>query len=110
MRSGRQPQSGGDCFDCASRGPPHAEQRGRCWAGPVAIADEEEAGLPQRLGGGRSAGGYPSAARAVYTENAALLRDARHLDDVEYLTEAEGRAAAETNAGQVRRAWDYWSS
>ncbi len=49
--------------------------------------------------------------RAVYTEkNAALLRDARHLVDVEYLTEAEGRAAAETNAGQVRRAWDYWSS
>ncbi len=41
---------------------------------------------------------------------AALLRDSRHLDDVEYLTEAEGRAAAETNAGQVRRAWDYWSS
>ena len=49
--------------------------------------------------------------RAVYTEkNAALLRDARHLDDVEYLNEAEGRAAARTNAGQVRRAWDSWSS
>jgi hypothetical protein len=43
-------------------------------------------------------------------KDAGLLRDARHLDEVDYLIEAEGRAATETNAGQVRRAWDYWSS
>lgn len=48
--------------------------------------------------------------RAVYTEkNAALLRDVRHHESVTYLTDAEGRAAAATNAGQVLRAWNTWA-
>ncbi|MCR1783767.1 class II aldolase/adducin family protein [Nocardioides carbamazepini] len=47
--------------------------------------------------------------RAVYAEeNAALQLRSRHLADVVPLTDGEGRSAAETNAGQVGRAWDMW--
>lgn len=47
--------------------------------------------------------------RAVYAEeNAALVLRTLPLADVVPLTEGEGRAAAETNAGQVARAWDMW--
>lgn len=47
--------------------------------------------------------------RAVYAEeNAALQLRTLPLADVMPLTEAEGMAAAETNAGQVARAWDMW--
>lgn len=47
--------------------------------------------------------------RAVYAEeNAALQLRSLPLADVEHLTVGEGRAAAETNVGQVARAWDMW--
>ncbi|MDQ6525877.1 class II aldolase/adducin family protein [Nocardioides sp. LHD-245] len=47
--------------------------------------------------------------RAVYAEeNAALQLRSLPLADVVQLTVGEGRAAAETNAGQVARAWDMW--
>ncbi|PFW98996.1 Decarboxylase NovR [Nocardia farcinica] len=47
--------------------------------------------------------------RAVYAEeNAALQLRSLPLADVVPLTAGEGRAAAETNAGQVARAWDMW--
>lgn len=47
--------------------------------------------------------------RAVYAEeNAALQLRSRQLADIEHLTVGEGRAAAETNAGQIARAWDMW--
>ncbi|MBO9524160.1 MAG: class II aldolase/adducin family protein [Nocardioidaceae bacterium] len=47
--------------------------------------------------------------RAVYAEeNAALQLRGLPLADVDYLTPGEGRAAAQTNAGQVARAWDMW--
>jgi len=47
--------------------------------------------------------------RAVYAEeNAALQLRSLPLTDVVPLTTGEGRAAAETTAGQVARAWDMW--
>jgi ribulose-5-phosphate 4-epimerase/fuculose-1-phosphate aldolase len=47
--------------------------------------------------------------RAVYAEeNAALQLRSLTLGAAESLTVGEGRAAAETNAGQVSRAWDMW--
>jgi ribulose-5-phosphate 4-epimerase/fuculose-1-phosphate aldolase len=47
--------------------------------------------------------------RGVYVEvNARLQLEAIGLGAVNYLTEAEGRAAATTNAGQVGRAWELW--
>jgi ribulose-5-phosphate 4-epimerase/fuculose-1-phosphate aldolase len=47
--------------------------------------------------------------RAVYAEeNAALQLRSLSLTDVVPLTAGEGRAAAETNGGQVARAWDMW--
>ena len=52
---------------------------------------------------------YEAVFRAVYVEvNARLQLEAIGLGAVNYLTEAEGRAAAATNAGQVGRAWDLW--
>ncbi len=47
--------------------------------------------------------------RAVYTEiNARIQLQAMAIGPVNYLTEAEGRAAAATNDGQIGRAWDLW--
>ncbi|NIJ09235.1 HCOMODA/2-hydroxy-3-carboxy-muconic semialdehyde decarboxylase [Sphingomonas vulcanisoli] len=47
--------------------------------------------------------------RAVYTEiNARIQLQAMAIGPVNYLTEAEGRAAAATNDGQMNRAWDLW--
>jgi ribulose-5-phosphate 4-epimerase/fuculose-1-phosphate aldolase len=47
--------------------------------------------------------------RAVYMEmNARLQSDAMRLGEPTYLTEAEGRLAAETNDGQVQRPWELW--
>jgi HCOMODA/2-hydroxy-3-carboxy-muconic semialdehyde decarboxylase len=47
--------------------------------------------------------------RGVYVDvNARLQLEAIGLGAVNYLTEAEGRAAAATNAGQIGRAWDLW--
>jgi ribulose-5-phosphate 4-epimerase/fuculose-1-phosphate aldolase len=47
--------------------------------------------------------------RGVYVEvNARLQLEAIGLGAVNYLTEAEGRAAAATNAGQIGRAWELW--
>ncbi len=47
--------------------------------------------------------------RAVYTEvNAKIQLQAMAIGSVNYLTEAEGRAAAATNDGQIGRAWDLW--
>lgn len=47
--------------------------------------------------------------RGVYVDvNARLQLQAIELGAVNYLTEAEGRAAAATNASQIGRAWDLW--
>jgi HCOMODA/2-hydroxy-3-carboxy-muconic semialdehyde decarboxylase len=47
--------------------------------------------------------------RGVYVDvNARLQLEAIGLGAVNYLTEAEGRAAAATNASQIGRAWDLW--
>ena len=47
--------------------------------------------------------------RGVYVDvNARLQLEAIGLGAVNYLTEAEGRAAATTNASQIGRAWDLW--
>ncbi|MES2257965.1 MAG: class II aldolase/adducin family protein [Pseudomonadota bacterium] len=47
--------------------------------------------------------------RAVYTQvNARLQMDAMRLGTVNFLTAREAAAAAATNDGQVRRAWDLW--
>jgi ribulose-5-phosphate 4-epimerase/fuculose-1-phosphate aldolase len=47
--------------------------------------------------------------RGVYVDvNARLQLKAIGLGAVNYLTEAEGRAAAATNAGQIGRAWELW--
>jgi ribulose-5-phosphate 4-epimerase/fuculose-1-phosphate aldolase len=47
--------------------------------------------------------------RAVYVDvNARLQLQAIGLGAVNYLTEAEGRAAAAANATQIGRAWDMW--
>jgi ribulose-5-phosphate 4-epimerase/fuculose-1-phosphate aldolase len=47
--------------------------------------------------------------RGVYVDvNARLQLEAIGLGAVNYLTEAEGRAAAATNASQIGRAWELW--
>jgi ribulose-5-phosphate 4-epimerase/fuculose-1-phosphate aldolase len=47
--------------------------------------------------------------RGVYVDvNARLQLQAIALGAVNYLTEAESRAAAATNAGQIGRAWELW--
>jgi HCOMODA/2-hydroxy-3-carboxy-muconic semialdehyde decarboxylase len=47
--------------------------------------------------------------RAVYVDvNARLQLQAIGLGAVNYLTDAEGRAAAAANATQIGRAWDLW--
>jgi ribulose-5-phosphate 4-epimerase/fuculose-1-phosphate aldolase len=47
--------------------------------------------------------------RGIYVDvNARLQLEAIGLGAVNYLTEAEGRAAAATNASQIGRAWDLW--
>ena len=47
--------------------------------------------------------------RAVYVDvNAKLQLQAIGLGTVNYLTDAEGRAAAAANATQIGRAWDMW--
>ena len=47
--------------------------------------------------------------RAVYTEvNARMQADAMRLGPVNFLTEEEGRAIAQTNQGQLKRPWDLW--
>ncbi|HEY4442270.1 MAG TPA: class II aldolase/adducin family protein [Candidatus Elarobacter sp.] len=47
--------------------------------------------------------------RAIYTEQNALLQaQATHLGAVTYLSELEAARSAETNAGQVERAWSLW--
>ena len=49
--------------------------------------------------------------RAIYTEtNAKLQCQAIGLGDPVYLTEAEARAAAEMNDGQLHRPWELWRS
>jgi ribulose-5-phosphate 4-epimerase/fuculose-1-phosphate aldolase len=57
-----------------------------------------------------TAGTLPEAVyRAVYTDvNARLQLEAIGLGAVNYLTEAEGRSTAATNASQIGRAWDMW--
>jgi ribulose-5-phosphate 4-epimerase/fuculose-1-phosphate aldolase len=47
--------------------------------------------------------------RGVYVDvNARLQLEAIGLGAVNYLTEAEGRAAAAANASQISRAWELW--
>jgi ribulose-5-phosphate 4-epimerase/fuculose-1-phosphate aldolase len=47
--------------------------------------------------------------RAVYTvDDARLEADALHLGPVTFLNDVEARKAAETNDGQIGRAWDLW--
>jgi HCOMODA/2-hydroxy-3-carboxy-muconic semialdehyde decarboxylase len=47
--------------------------------------------------------------RSVYTQvNARLQMDAMALGPVKYLNAEEASAAAVTNDGQVKRAWDLW--
>lgn len=47
--------------------------------------------------------------RGVYVDvNARLQLEAIGLGAVNYLTAAEGRATAATNAGQIGRAWELW--
>jgi ribulose-5-phosphate 4-epimerase/fuculose-1-phosphate aldolase len=49
--------------------------------------------------------------RAVFAEiNARLQADALRLGPVTYLTDGEGRSTADTNAGQIDRAWDLWKA
>jgi ribulose-5-phosphate 4-epimerase/fuculose-1-phosphate aldolase len=49
--------------------------------------------------------------RGVYVDiNARLQLQTIGLGPVNYLTEAEGRATAATNAGQVGRAWAMWKT
>jgi HCOMODA/2-hydroxy-3-carboxy-muconic semialdehyde decarboxylase len=48
--------------------------------------------------------------RAVYAEaNARILADALRLGTVTYLSETEAARSAESNAGQIARAWELWS-
>jgi ribulose-5-phosphate 4-epimerase/fuculose-1-phosphate aldolase len=52
---------------------------------------------------------YEAVFRAVYVDvNAQLQLEAIGLGAVNYLTAAEGRATAATNAAQVGRAWELW--
>ena len=47
--------------------------------------------------------------RAIYTEmNARLQAQAHSLGEPVFLNEEEAEAAARTNDGQIRRAWDLW--
>ena len=47
--------------------------------------------------------------RAIYTaQNAALQAEALRLGDPVYLSEIEAERSAQTNAGQVERAWTLW--
>lgn len=47
--------------------------------------------------------------RAIYAEiNARIQLEATRLGEVVYLTEGEGRTAAENIEAQVHRAWDLW--
>ncbi len=57
-------------------------------------------------------GSIPQAVyRAVYAElNARYQLEARHLGEITYLTEAEGRACVDRVEGQVQRPWDLWKS
>jgi ribulose-5-phosphate 4-epimerase/fuculose-1-phosphate aldolase len=49
--------------------------------------------------------------RAVYAEtNARLQADALRLGAVTYLSETEARRSSESNAGQIARAWELWTS
>ena len=49
--------------------------------------------------------------RAVYAElNARYQTDASRMGEVVFLTEAEGRACAQTIEAQVQRPWDLWKS
>jgi len=49
--------------------------------------------------------------RAVYTvKNAAIQAAAMALGEVTYLNDTEARKADLANQGQVKRAWDLWSS
>lgn len=49
--------------------------------------------------------------RGVYLDiNARLQLQAMGLGPVNYLTEAEGEAAAATTAGQIGRAWEMWKA
>jgi HCOMODA/2-hydroxy-3-carboxy-muconic semialdehyde decarboxylase len=48
--------------------------------------------------------------RAVYAEaNARILADAMRLGTVNHLSDIEARRSAESNAGQIARAWELWS-
>ena len=48
--------------------------------------------------------------RAFYAEaNARILADALRLGPVRYLSETEAARSAESNAGQIARAWDLWT-
>ena len=48
--------------------------------------------------------------RAVYTEvNARAQADAMRLGPVTFLSEREAARSAESNAGQIERAWELWS-
>jgi ribulose-5-phosphate 4-epimerase/fuculose-1-phosphate aldolase len=49
--------------------------------------------------------------RAVYAEtNARLQADALRLGAVTYLSETEALRSSESNAGQIARAWELWTS
>ena len=49
--------------------------------------------------------------RAIYVDvNARLQLAASELGAVDFLSESEGRAAADTNASQVGRAWELWKT
>jgi ribulose-5-phosphate 4-epimerase/fuculose-1-phosphate aldolase len=48
--------------------------------------------------------------RAVYAEaNARILADALRLGEVTALSETEAARSAESNAGQIARAWELWT-
>jgi HCOMODA/2-hydroxy-3-carboxy-muconic semialdehyde decarboxylase len=57
-------------------------------------------------------GSIPQAVyRAVYAElNARYQLEASRLGEIEFLTEAEGRACVDRVEGQVERPWDLWKS
>jgi ribulose-5-phosphate 4-epimerase/fuculose-1-phosphate aldolase len=49
--------------------------------------------------------------RAVYAEsNARLQADAMRLGTVTYLSDTEALRSSESNAGQIARAWELWTS
>jgi hypothetical protein len=57
-------------------------------------------------------GSIPQAVyRAVYAElNARYQLEASRLGDINFLTEAEGRACVDRVEAQVQRPWDLWKS